>query len=226
MPFNIDFFDLGSLIILALVGYILYFFYNRWHYRGLPPTYSSDLEAIFYYISIAVIGAIIAFVYLFLPLVDKLFIPILSLFLEAKVINEIIATQFVNYSIIAFIFSIFLFIAFFVAYLIGLITFKTNKRWINVTFSNGEQKIYPRIICESKEFIYFEKVEQFGLWICHDKNDISRIETIDHPSRFNTWLNDSLINLYITHFLEDRIKRELTFGIIMLTLIILTTIVA
>jgi len=93
------------------------------------------------------------------------------------------------YGKILIIFSYIYVIVIFITMVVGLIAVYIDLKGVKVFFNGPENsKEYKRIICESNDFVYLEKFENFREWEAIKKSDILKIESIETKSRFDRYI--------------------------------------
>lgn len=185
-------------ILLALFGFYIKDAYKKGEVTNPPFMYKGEFQSFCHYTSFSLFIlsflTIIFFVIFFAPnennvISQTLFkVTELSLILENQGVLTIGFTEYlVNLLFLLFFPAMIFCLAYSVAFSIGRLKGYINNNWVRVYFSNEQYEEYPRIISDDSDFITFEDNKKDCNWISFKKKDIIELNSIDHPSKFDTY---------------------------------------
>ncbi|KAF5029627.1 hypothetical protein DSECCO2_646620 [anaerobic digester metagenome] len=183
------------LFLVALIGFIAHDQFTRGLYRGIPPSYSHSLEALLHYIAKAVISAIFILAFGFIP-ISYIFFWLVDSFTELGLLEQSLIEQAVPYFVGTFLLAMILFTTLQVIQLLAVFSQLTNNLWVRVKLKeNKKYRKFAKIICETEQFIYFERADNRHFWVAIKKEDISVIEPFYHRPRISEFLSGKMTNL-------------------------------
>jgi hypothetical protein len=199
-----DFLNFGLLfVILAIFGFIVKDIVNLSQYWNLPDDYKKDTERFFNYIATALL--IIAFTTILITplLTSKESNSVNDLFKvtgttidklhEARLISNETYSGIVEgftLGIISTVYFSYLYIIIYaIAFLFGIFLRYSKTYGISVVLKSkpDSPEIFRDLIRESDEFLFFETDSAFASWTAIRKDEVSRMEMIDLPSRTNIY---------------------------------------
>lgn len=197
------------LLSLAIFGYVIKDIFNYYRKYSTPYDIMKPSEKFFSYISSAltviafgwiIFGFLLLLLSYFSPefvgyFTDSVFGPFDESFSNMKNLNLISSEEYVTImsSIFSGIFYLtmfsFIYIFFFGLIAVsGIISSFFEKKAICVYYEDGEKENFRRIIHESPDFFYVEKVNNFKKWLAIPKLKISKIENVfinsDYQSKY------------------------------------------